>query len=146
MIPICRTTQAALPETFMHSRAGASLSNAMSWLLSIALILLVLAAWVTFVEPIATPAILKAEWVKSLLQLAVIVLGGAMLKAVLDESHASRRRAEAIEDQNREHKKELAEFRQDRLKRLVGSNNRLRQARILLRAYGSARSYRDQFL
>lgn len=91
-------------------------------------------------EPLVT------EWVKSLLQFATVVIGGAVLKAVLDESHAARRREEKEQDDERERQSRRAAFRADKLRRLVAGNNRLRRARILIPAYGSVSSYRDQFL
>lgn len=123
--------------------------RALVWKLIFGSALLVLAAaWLTFnyrPDSFPAPRDFVLEWVKSLLELAVLVIAGAALKVVLDESAAARRRDEQISDRELERRERLAEFRGDKIKRLVDGNNTIRLARVLLCAYGSATAYRDQF-
>jgi hypothetical protein len=98
---------------------------------------------------------LLGELAKVLMQLAAVGVVGAVVKAFLDSAQDRRRRTDQLRDQardlaeatlDRERTRQawLAEFRSDKLKRLIAATNKVRTARILIPAHGSARTYGEQ--
>jgi hypothetical protein len=109
---------------------------------------------------------LLVEFAKVLMQLAAVGVVAAVVKAFLDNAQERRSRANQLLDQAQERADQLrdqaqeraeaarererlrqawlADFRSDKLKRLVAATNRVRTARLLIPAHGSARTYGEQ--
>ncbi|WP_270938598.1 hypothetical protein [Falsiroseomonas oryzae] len=91
---------------------------------------------------------LLAEAGKILMQLAAIGVVGAVVKTMLDSMLDDRRRRAKQEDETRERRHArsewLADFRADKLRRLVAATNTVRRARVLIPAHGSAKTYGEQ--
>ena len=81
----------------------------------------------------------RSEWIKWLLQTGTVVVGGTVLKLVLDGVQDRRRRAD-------ERASSLEDFRVDKLKRVVAANNEVRRAQTLVPAFRTLNAYREQYV
>jgi uncharacterized membrane protein YeaQ/YmgE (transglycosylase-associated protein family) len=101
-------------------------------------------ATIYFLEDDSGRRILRAESAKGLIQLIGIGVIGAIIKFLFDTYQETQRRIDDLRAVAREKSSAMAEFRRDKIGRIVQVTNTLRRAPVLIEAHRSARTYNEQ--
>src|SRR5262245_8714159 len=91
-------------------------------------------------------ALFFRELEKGLIQLALVVIAGAIIKFIFDRYQADQDRLAKERERQRQAHAAMVEFQTDKIRRLVEVSNKLRLAPALIEAHRSAKTYREQML